>query len=251
MLTYLPQHPLYQADTYVSLTTAYATLPLSIFLVYFEFDTAALSYVSFEQSSYFASFTVSTDDVGKVKILGNGKSSSATDAQVTGLINPFLEITWAVTNTATQGSTYDPALRVNLNKMQTAGKQIIFDGTTNPYQTVESTAAASAAGASTNGKLQVGTAGSVLGIYAYLAQAELFNTAKLTGTSVSTTATVLTVVTQKVSDNSISWNAATPAGAPTCTFSDAAVAGAAASSTNCAVTVTSANTAGSGSTTLS
>ena len=163
----MPEHPLYASESYISKTTAFSpTFPLSVFQAKYEYDTTLLEYVSFTQSALFNPFTISTTTTATVQVLGNGRASSASEAAVTGFINPLVSITWKVKSTAT-AQRYAAALHLTVVAMEGPGSQTIFTPS-DTYVTVESLQDASS---KFTGEVQVAATGTELGIYAYLSNA--------------------------------------------------------------------------------
>jgi hypothetical protein len=67
--SYLPEHPLYASESYVSRTKANSpTFPLSVFQAKYEYYTILLEYFSFTQSALFNPFTVSTTTAATVQV---------------------------------------------------------------------------------------------------------------------------------------------------------------------------------------
>jgi hypothetical protein len=219
----LPLSPRFGSDTVGPLTVYAHTggYSLSSWTLTCSYDTAVLTFTSYTADTKFNLPMTNTATAGTASFAVTGKLASTTDASVTGSAVSLLNLTFTLKAGAGAG--------VKTNAVSCVANDMIDTGTS----TFVSQSAASVGddrdGWSTAGRLTV-TATTPVGVYAYAASAELFNTAPLTGVAVNTSIAALVVY------NNPSKADATLASAGlgvTCSGGDAAVIALSATSTGC------------------
>ncbi|KAK3238477.1 hypothetical protein CYMTET_51513 [Cymbomonas tetramitiformis] len=181
MLVSMPMSPRAQSDTFSSSVTAhtggYAMTTYSLEMTY---STEALLLVSYEGDSKYNSPVVESSSAGRLKVSVVGISSSTSTADVTGSAVEVFQLMFQVQSSA-PAQTFSGVLSCLVNSMVNDGT---FTFVTNQPAQVNS----ELDGSQTSGQLSVSSA-VLVGIYAYAASAELYNTAYLTGADITSTIT--------------------------------------------------------------
>lgn len=233
MVTTLPMSPRYTGQTITSSafvhTGGYA---LSAFSMTYTFNTNLMQFSSFTKDPKFNNPATNVQS-GRVTIAVTGIAAGTSISAVTGTRVAVGSAVFTVLTSASS-TTFQDALVLYVESLVNANA---FGFLSNTGGTVESLMNAS----SSAGSVQI-VDREVRGIYAYLANAELFNTAVISGSSVTTTTTIKAVYNYPRGTSSD----VTIPSTPTCTLSaDAAtVAVVAASGTTCTITTNQLHTTG-------
>ncbi|KAK3256637.1 hypothetical protein CYMTET_34233, partial [Cymbomonas tetramitiformis] len=234
----LPMSARLRSETFQAQITAHTNdYAMSSFKLTFTFDTAALQYKSVSISSLFNDPTVNTESVssGSLQLVVVGVASGTTDAEVTSNALDLGYVKFKVQSSADYQA-YTSSMSMFINEM-------VNTGTFTFLSNVDAQMNGEVSGAQTVAQVSVMEIVSV-GMYAYLTVGELFNTAVLTGTAVTSTASMFLVYTYS-SDTAIS-------GTPTCALDGtySSVVGVAADGSSCVVTADSSHTEGASSATF-
>jgi hypothetical protein len=209
----LPESPRYPGDTMEPLTVYAHTggFALSSWTLTCSYNSTMLAFASYTADAKFNAPTANTGTAGMVSFSVTGKSSSTTDAAVTGTAISVLQVSFQVRSTAPGGSS-PTTLSCMVNDMINTGTL-----------TFVSQSAASVGddrdGWHGSGRMTIALA-LPIGMYAYAASAELFNTAAFTGVPVSTLITTM-VVYGTPNANVLDATAAAAGLAGTCSLRDA------------------------------
>ncbi|KAK3285608.1 hypothetical protein CYMTET_6785 [Cymbomonas tetramitiformis] len=193
MVVTMPYSPRFQQDTFSSVVSAHTGgYALSTFGFVVMYDSEVLEYNSVEGDSKYLAPTVNDYTTGQVVVITSGLASGVTDAEVTGSNVRLAELSFTVQGATSGGlhTTHSSALTCTVSEMVSTST-ITIDGTVNVAAQIDD----EQGGAVTEGQLTVQKR-EVVGIYAYVGNAELFNTACLSGVNVSTAVTVQRVYNQ-------------------------------------------------------
>ncbi|KAK3276679.1 hypothetical protein CYMTET_15264, partial [Cymbomonas tetramitiformis] len=187
MLATFPVSPRFTGQTVTSDLTAhtggYALVSWQVEVTY---STALFgASLAFTASSYYNTPEYNDATAGQITIGATGTSSGTADSDVTGTAVPILSLTMtvqSVTMSASQSSlTYADAFAVLVQDMINTGKNRFVGNVAAQVNDARG-------GAQTSGQFTV-KRDTVVGMYAYPAVAELFNTAALSGTDVTSVIT--------------------------------------------------------------
>ncbi|KAK3278642.1 hypothetical protein CYMTET_13431 [Cymbomonas tetramitiformis] len=157
-------------------TDGYALSTWGVTILY---DPAVLSFEEFEVDSRFLTPTVNSATAGQVRVVVAGLADGVETANVTGSAVSLAEAQFKVTSTAAAGE-YAAALSCTITEMVTV-TTLTLEGTVNVPAQVNDWRG----GNRTEGSLLVEKLETV-GLYGFASQAEIFNTARLTGEALAT-----------------------------------------------------------------
>ncbi|KAK3284692.1 hypothetical protein CYMTET_7674 [Cymbomonas tetramitiformis] len=182
----MPMGPRLQGEYFVSKATAntggYA---LEAFTLELKYTVGVLAYVSYTSSSLYNAPVVNGDpDAGTVTYLVTGSSDQATDASTTGDAVELAQFTFSVSSAAAPGTTTGVMSCVVTEMVNAGSFTFLRDAAAQVNGALD--------GAQTAAQLTVEEP-AVVGIFAYAASAELFNTAHLDQSSAASSITSMAV----------------------------------------------------------
>ncbi|KAK3242510.1 hypothetical protein CYMTET_47799 [Cymbomonas tetramitiformis] len=238
MVITMPYSPRFGGDSFTSQVLARTTTSggteyvLGSFNAIVYYTSSILTFSSLSGDSKYASPTVNSGTDGVVNVVVSRLSSSTTDADVTGTAVTLFTVTFSLVSSATVGTSSN-VLSLSAYSMVTTANVEFASQKIGQVDDAHG-------GAQTQGQLTV-TELAQVGIYAYAAQAELFNTAYLDGTDVTSSITVKRVY-NKYGESDTTTTAATCLG-----LADATVA----TLSSCDMVLTSSQSAGESSLSVS
>ncbi|KAK3235409.1 hypothetical protein CYMTET_54389 [Cymbomonas tetramitiformis] len=238
MVITMPYSPRFGGDSITSQVSARTTTSggteyvLGGFAAIVYYTSSILTYNSLSGDSKYTSPIVSSGTDGVINVVVSGLSSSTADADVTGTAVTLFTVAFSVVSSATIGTSSN-VLSLSVYHMVTTANVEFARQKTGQVNDARG-------GAQTQGQLTV-TELIQVGIYAYAAQAELFNTAYLDGMDVTSSITVKRVY-NKCGESDTTTTAATCSG-----LADATVA----TLSSCDVVLTSSQSAGASSISVS
>ncbi|KAK3240799.1 hypothetical protein CYMTET_49385 [Cymbomonas tetramitiformis] len=192
MVMTMPASPRYAGDSFTSQvyghTSGYALSTFGFTVLY---NSAVLQYDSTTGDSKYLAPTVNNYTEGQVVVLTSGLADGVTNADVTGVAIELAAMEFTLVSDV-QAQTHSNALSCTVKEMVSTNS-VQLDGTLNAPAQIND----EQGGAVYEGQLSV-QATEVVGMYAYVSEAELFNTGFLTGTVVTSEVTVKEVYNQEV-----------------------------------------------------